>query len=106
MKKSLLWENTHDDDDYRNVYNPDVKPNPFFWAQTSAPQSLAAIEPNKQRGLEAHIKDVQYEVPHQLKKSLLWENTHDDDDYRNVYNPDVKPNPFFWAQKTPGQDAP
>ena len=52
------------------------------------------INPSNPTGLEPAPKDFYYEVPHQLKKSLNWENTHDEDDWANKYNPNKTPNPF------------
>ena len=47
------------------------------------------------------MKDAQYEVPHQMRKPLIFENRNHEDDLRNVYNPDKLPNPSIWAQKEP-----
>jgi hypothetical protein len=60
-----------------------------------AKQSLAQIDPHNPTGLEPPPKDWQFELPHQLKTPLLWENVHNEDDNIHRYNPDKKRNTAY-----------
>jgi len=59
-------------------------------AKQSLAQDLPTDTNPTKTGLQAPPKDWQYEVPHQLKKPLIRENNHNEDDFRNVYNPGRK----------------
>jgi hypothetical protein len=123
----------HNEDDLRNVYNPGRKTSQGEYAQAkpvkkeeiegNSPagmmpstignfdekkddkkQSLATINPGAPTGLEPAPKDWQYEQPHQLKKPLIIENKHNEDDFRNVYNPGPKTSQGIYAQGAPKKD--
>jgi hypothetical protein len=88
VHKPLNLENRHGEDDLRNVYNPNIKPNPTYpW--------LSQITPLRQDGIVQPPKDLQYDRPGQPIKPLNLENRHGEDDLRNVYNPNIKPNPWY-----------
>ena len=55
-------ENRHEEDDNRNIYNPDKKPNPWYsqqfeWDKGTMWKSLNQITPEKKDGLVPPPKD-------------------------------------------------
>jgi len=60
----------------------------------------AKINPNGPTGLVPQKVDQQYDGVQQLKKPLNFENAKDTDDFKNWYNPDKKPNPGAYNQKS------
>lgn len=48
---------------------------------------MVQIDPYAPTGLEPPPKDWQYDVVHQMKKPLIFENREDPNDLRNFYNP-------------------
>lgn len=50
-------------------------------------KALAQINPYHPTGLEPPPPDYQYNVPHQMKKPLIFENRVDANDLRNIHNP-------------------
>lgn len=109
MVKPLVFpENAKDEHDLRNVYNPNKKPNPYIVSpdfmhkvknDSSNATSKAQINPASPTGLQEAPKDKDYDVGHQLKKSLIVENKKNEDDMRNVYNPNKLGNPSLYYQK-------
>ena len=93
--KPLNFENRHEEDDLRNVYNPDKVPNPWIHSYHGSSLAQNEITPLRQDGLVPPPKDYQYDRPGQPIKPLNFENRHEEDDLRNVYNPDKKPNPWL-----------
>lgn len=90
MKKPLIFENRDDHNDLRNIYNPNKYEHTLGeYAQVKSDKavSLAQVNPSHPTGLEPAPKDWQYEVVHQMKKPLIFENREDPNDLRNVYNP-------------------
>jgi hypothetical protein len=54
--------------------------------------------------LEPAPLDKQYDVPHQMKKPLIPENATDDNDLRNIYNPNKYQNHIGnYAKDTKGK---
>lgn len=51
-----------------------------------APCEGVKINPSKPSGLVPPPKDYQYDVPRQLKQPLNWENTNEEDDFKNSYS--------------------
>lgn len=50
-------------------------------------KALVQINPAHPTGLEPPPPDYQYDVPHQMKKPLIFENRVDANDLRNIHNP-------------------
>jgi len=50
-------------------------------------KALIQIDPYRPTGLEPPPPDHQYDVPHQMKKPLIFENRVDANDLRNIHNP-------------------
>lgn len=99
MKKPLIFENRTDANDIRNIYNPDKYNNDlgnYSQSKNSTlirdvkkenKKALAQVNPSQPTGLEPAPKDWQYDVVHQMKKPLTWENRDEANDVRNIYNP-------------------
>ena len=87
-------ENRSSDDDNRNIYNPN-KYNDEAWSyvQRFRRPYFAQINPAHPEGLVPPPKDWQYEMPSVMRKSLIPEQMHDEDDFMNFYNPNKKENP-------------
>lgn len=90
MKKPLIFENRVDANDLRNIHNPgkyDHTLGEYAQVKTGT-SSLVQIDPVHPTGLEPPPPDYQYDVPHQMKKPLIFENRYDVNDLRNIHNPD------------------
>jgi len=74
-------------------------------AKNATRQSLASINPANPTGLEPPPKDWQYEVPSQMRKPLIKEQMHNEDDLRNVYNPGKKTSMGMYVQQEPAHNA-
>ena len=80
--------------------------NPSATGQEKLPASLTAassaalsqINPNGPTGLVPQKVDQQYDGIQQLKKPLNFPNQKESDDYKDIYNPDKKPDPGAYAQ--------
>tara|TARA_B110001450_G_scaffold9889_1_gene9779 strand:+ start:636 stop:1055 length:420 start_codon:yes stop_codon:yes gene_type:complete len=57
------------------------------------------INPNSPTGLVPQKVDQEHDGVQQLKKPLNFENATDKNDFKDVYNPDKKPNPGAYNQK-------
>lgn len=79
MKKPLNWENRDDANDLINIHNPGKYDHTLG--------EYVQINPAAPTGLEPPPPDYQYDVPHQMKKPLIFENREDANDLRNVWNP-------------------
>jgi len=103
-RKPLIEQQMHDEDDLRNVYNPNIKHN--FWPSSgedirhTGRNGLNQITPTRRDGLVPPTPDYQYGEVFQPRKPLIEQQMHDEDDLRNVYNPNIKHN--FWPSS--GED--
>ena len=86
MKHPLNLENQVDANDLYHHYNP-LKHLNHIGNYGQKNQTLSQINPSAPTGLEPPPPDYQYEVPHQLKQPLNWENMVDQNDYIDHYNP-------------------
>jgi hypothetical protein len=59
---------------------------------------LEQITPTRQQGVVPPPPDYQYDEPRQPTKPINFENRNDEDDLRNVYNPNKKAN--FWPSSS------
>ena len=117
--------------DLRNVYNPNKKGEHYkSYNQMAEPvvnktveafvQSKAEPKKNatslgqpankttqalvqRKEDLVPAPRDHQYEMPAQLQKPLIFENSKSTDDFRHVYNPSIKPNPHEYVAINPSK---
>ena len=110
-KHPINEHNMNAEDDFRNVYNPSKGPNKWpnshedmragnYYHPYDLTVSRAQITPTRRDGLVPPTPDYQYGEVFQPRKPLIEQQMHDEDDLRNVYNPNIKHN--FWPSS--GED--
>jgi hypothetical protein len=70
-------------------------------AALMATSAAIRINPSNPTGLVSPPPDRQYDVPMQIRNGLNAENRHEEDDLRNLYNPNKGPVPIYLNQITP-----
>jgi hypothetical protein len=87
MKKPVIFEDRKDPNDLRNIYNPNKYEHTLGEYAQTRNQTMAQINPAHPTGLEPPPPDYQYDVPHQMKKPVIFEDRMDPNDLRNIHNP-------------------